>query len=178
MTCCNHSLPIITITILILCQSGLCHTVLLFHIIIMAGWVNWVLFLHTWIDLNAHLRFVLYSGSVDECDSLPLSFASWLFAIVFCIQLSFLAQTLALSMSLSVSWSVPLFVPVTRVYHLFMWLWLVPITQAASSQAVWSVPVTGTAFIVSSCFTMFSALYLQPRILDFIAVSMTSLLSP
>ena len=85
--------------------------------------VNWVLFLHTWIDLNAHLRFVLYSSSVDECDSLPLSFASWLFAIVFCIWLPLLAQTLALSMSLRVL----LFVPMTRVYHLFVWLWNVPI---------------------------------------------------
>ena len=42
----------------------------------------------------------------------------WLFAIVSFIWLSFLAQTLALGVSLSV----PLCVPVTRVYHLFMWL--------------------------------------------------------
>ena len=61
-----------------------------------------------WVPFRTHPRFVLYH-LVDECDS---------FAIVSFIRLSFLAQTLALGVSLSV----PLCVPVTEVYHLFMWL--------------------------------------------------------
>ena len=98
MTCCDHSLPIIPcwssppqfwyhakvafvipycFALLLWqaesasCSSQPCPVMCVYMTpLLCSHFVNWVLFLHKWIDLSAHARFVLYSGSVDECGSL------------------------------------------------------------------------------------------------------------
>ena len=122
----SHSLPIVTIVSLISCQSGLCHTILLR--IVMAGWVC-LLFIpamskgvcpYDFLTLfplcelgsvSPHMNWSQRSSKI--CALFRFSWWMWLSAIAFCIQLPFLAQTLAHSVSLSV---LPLFVPMTQVY--------------------------------------------------------------
>jgi hypothetical protein len=138
-----------------------------------------------WVLFPPHMDWSRHSSKI--CTLFRFSCRMWLLPCILhsvaVLGSSFLAQTLAHSVSLNVSWAMPLFVPMTRVYCLLMWLRLVPVTWAAAmTQAVWTVPITGlclhniivshNVFIVSR--NVFQLFIRDCVSLDFISVPVTS----